>query len=249
MDATGVRMCGLALGMAAAALIAGSEIAVAAQCGRAAWFDLDGVTASGERADSSAMTAAHRTLPFQTKVRVENLANGRSVVVRVNDRGPFTKGRVIDVSKAAAAKLDMIRTGTANVRVTVVSGKGAELVGTCGPAREPAAPEIVTASAEVGLPEPRLRPHAAITPEAAINPLADTAEKVPVTPPGDVIPVVEGARLSLRFADAFAPEAEAPKLAEPLREKADTVIVPPPIDPHHGAAPREEWDRLQQVPQ
>jgi hypothetical protein len=70
-----------------------------------------------------------------------------------------------------------------------------------------------------------------------------------VTPPGDVIPVVEGASLSLRFADAFAPEAEAPKLTEPLREKADTVIVPPPIDPHHGAAPREEWDRLQQVPQ
>lgn len=73
--------------------------------------------ASGERFDENAMTAAHTTLPMPSLVRVTNLNNGRSAVVRVNDRGPFTKGRILDLSKAAASELDMIRTGTARVRV------------------------------------------------------------------------------------------------------------------------------------
>ncbi len=68
----------------------------------------------------SALTAAHRSLPFGAKVRVENLGNGRSVVVRINDRGPFVGGRVIDLSKAAAAQIGMINPGTAKVRVTRV---------------------------------------------------------------------------------------------------------------------------------
>jgi rare lipoprotein A len=80
-------------------------------------------TASGERMNAKALAAAHRTLPFGTRVRVENLANGRSVVVRVNDRGPFVRGRVIDVTQAAAQRLGMIRSGTAPVRVTVVDGR------------------------------------------------------------------------------------------------------------------------------
>jgi rare lipoprotein A len=67
-----------------------------------------------------AMTAAHKTLPLPAYVRVTNLANGRSVVVRVNDRGPFKKGRIIDLSYVAAAKLDMIRDGTATVEVVAV---------------------------------------------------------------------------------------------------------------------------------
>ena len=74
-------------------------------------------TASGERFDNAQLTAAHRTLPFGTRARVTNLANGRSVVVRVNDRGPFVTGRVIDLSQAAARRLDMVRSGTARVRV------------------------------------------------------------------------------------------------------------------------------------
>lgn len=64
-----------------------------------------GKTASGERSDPNALTAAHRTLPFGTQVRVTNNRNGRSVVVRVNDRGPFIRGRVIDVTPAAARQL------------------------------------------------------------------------------------------------------------------------------------------------
>ena len=66
----------------------------------------------------SEMTAAHRSLPFGTKVLVENLNNGRSVVVRINDRGPFVKGRIIDVSKAAASSLGMLGSGTVRVRVS-----------------------------------------------------------------------------------------------------------------------------------
>ncbi|MFP4106468.1 MAG: septal ring lytic transglycosylase RlpA family protein [Phycisphaerae bacterium] len=78
-------------------------------------------TASGEVFDQTALTAAHRTLPFGTRVRVTNLANGKSVVVRVNDRGPFVKGRIIDLSRAAAEEIGMIRSGTARVRLEVLS--------------------------------------------------------------------------------------------------------------------------------
>ena len=77
-------------------------------------------TASGERYDMDELTAAHRTLPFGTRVRVTNLENGRHVVVRINDRGPFRKGRVIDVSYAAARKLGLVHSGVAKVRVVVL---------------------------------------------------------------------------------------------------------------------------------
>lgn len=74
-------------------------------------------TASGERFNLNALTAAHRTLPFGTRVKVTNLDNGRSVVVRINDRGPFRRGRIIDLSRAAAEQLNMLRSGTAPVRL------------------------------------------------------------------------------------------------------------------------------------
>ncbi|MEM8725376.1 MAG: septal ring lytic transglycosylase RlpA family protein [Pseudomonadota bacterium] len=77
-------------------------------------------TANGERFNMRAMTAAHRTLPFGTKVRVTNPRNGRSVVVRVNDRGPFIRGRSIDLSRAAAEKIGMISRGHARVNMEVV---------------------------------------------------------------------------------------------------------------------------------
>ena len=77
-------------------------------------------TASGERFNKNAMTAAHKTLPLGTRVRVTNLANHRSVDVRINDRGPYSKGRIIDVSEAAARKLDMIQAGVVPVEVRVL---------------------------------------------------------------------------------------------------------------------------------
>ncbi|HEY0414212.1 MAG TPA: septal ring lytic transglycosylase RlpA family protein [Allosphingosinicella sp.] len=77
-------------------------------------------TANGERFNPMALTAAHRTLPLGTMLRVTNLGNGRSVIVRVNDRGPFTRGRVLDMSYAAAREIAMIGPGSAQVRLEVV---------------------------------------------------------------------------------------------------------------------------------
>ena len=74
-------------------------------------------TASGERYNMNKLTAAHRTLPFGAKVRVTNLENNRAVMVRINDRGPFVRGRIIDVSLAAAKRLDLTKKGTARVRI------------------------------------------------------------------------------------------------------------------------------------
>jgi rare lipoprotein A len=78
-------------------------------------------TASGERFNPSALTAAHRTLPLGSKLRVINQANGKSVIVRVNDRGPFVKNRLIDVSYAAARQINMVRAGKARVRLELLS--------------------------------------------------------------------------------------------------------------------------------
>ena len=78
-------------------------------------------TANGEIYDMHAMTAAHKTLPFGTVVEVYNRDNGKSARVRINDRGPFVKGRIIDLSKKGAKKIDMIGTGTARVEIRVVS--------------------------------------------------------------------------------------------------------------------------------
>jgi rare lipoprotein A len=83
-----------------------------AQCGSASWYSLPGKrTANGERMNPADMTAAHRTLPFGSKVKVTNQRNGRAVVVRINDRGPFIRGRIIDVSKAAARALGFVGAG------------------------------------------------------------------------------------------------------------------------------------------
>jgi rare lipoprotein A len=78
-------------------------------------------TASGERYDKSLLTAAHASLPFGTLVKVTNQNNGRSVVVRINDRGPFDGDRIIDVSRAAAKQLGILRVGVAPVRLEIVS--------------------------------------------------------------------------------------------------------------------------------
>lgn len=93
------------------------------QTGMASWYGPkfhSKTTASGEKFDMRRLTAAHRTLPFNTIVRVENLKNGRKVDVRINDRGPFIEGRIIDLSRKAAEKLGMIRDGVARVRIEVL---------------------------------------------------------------------------------------------------------------------------------
>jgi rare lipoprotein A len=86
--------------------------------GKASYYSGKGRTASGGHV--GALTAAHRSLPFGTKVRVTNLSNGRSAVVTINDRGPFVRGRIIDVSKGAANVLGMRHAGVARVRVSTL---------------------------------------------------------------------------------------------------------------------------------
>lgn len=123
--------------LAAAALAAGLAFAVSAcarlprpntagvETGVASWYGQEfhgRPTSSREIYDMNDLTAAHRTLPFGTYVMVTNLANDRSVVVRINDRGPFAKGRIIDLSYAAARVLGLVGPGTAQVRLDVLKG-------------------------------------------------------------------------------------------------------------------------------
>ena len=91
-----------------------------ASYGLASFYTEDERTASGEKFDPLGLTAAHRTLPFGTRLRVTNVATGRSVTVRVNDRGPFVQGRVVDVSYSAAEKLGIVERGVAMVKLDVV---------------------------------------------------------------------------------------------------------------------------------
>ena len=118
--------------------------ALEAETGDASWYGpgFHGrLTASGEVFDKEAMTAAHRTLPFGTLVRVRNLGNGREAVLRINDRGPFARGRILDVSEAAARKLGMVESGTARVRIEIVRSAEAPpgLSGSAAPGAAPAA--------------------------------------------------------------------------------------------------------------
>jgi rare lipoprotein A len=118
-----VRAKMIAVGLLGAAAIVPVDSAKAEQRGHASWYSLPAnKTANGERMNPNDLTAAHRSLPFGTRVLVENLSNGQSVVVRINDRGPFAGGRIIDLSKAAAASIGMIASGVANVRVSVAEG-------------------------------------------------------------------------------------------------------------------------------
>ncbi len=97
------------------------------QKGNASWYGREfhgRLTASGERFDMKQYTAAHRSLPFGTVVMVENLDNGRTVKVKINDRGPFKKERILDVSHAAASELGMLKTGEAMVGITVLDKNG-----------------------------------------------------------------------------------------------------------------------------
>lgn len=95
--------------------VAPSEAATPAGCGGASWYALTSRTASGERMNASHLTAAHKSLKFGTKLKVTNRNNGKSVIVRINDRGPFIKGRVLDLSRAAAHQIGMVQSGTASV--------------------------------------------------------------------------------------------------------------------------------------
>jgi rare lipoprotein A len=121
-------------------------------------------TANGELYDGDALTAAHRTLPMPVNVRVTNLKNGKSIIVRVNDRGPYARGRIIDLSRHAAELLDVVQTGTAPVRVTYLSR--ADLQGGAPPPPD-TPPEIAAALPAAPTAKVDIRPLNAV-PGAAV---------------------------------------------------------------------------------
>lgn len=111
------------------------------ETGIASWYGIPyhgRQTASGEVYDMYQLTAAHRQLPFQTWVEVENLTNGRRVEVRINDRGPFVGGRIIDLSQTAANRIGMLGPGTAHVRLTVIARPSGTAPGTSPVPAKPA---------------------------------------------------------------------------------------------------------------
>ncbi len=176
-------------------------------------------TSTGEPYDMYGMTAAHTSLPLPTYVRVTNLQNGRSVVVRVNDRGPFVDNRIIDLSYTAAAKLDMLRNGTAIVEVSSIDPPY-PAAPTPAPAPSPVAPvasplTLLTASAEAA-PAPSPPPASAPAPTAP----AATAAPATAAAPAAAAAAAGPTAISKTFfvqAGAFSDPANAQRLAEKLR--------------------------------
>jgi rare lipoprotein A len=179
-------------------------------------------TSMGEPYDMYGMTAAHKTLPLPAYVRVTNLQNGRSVVVRVNDRGPFVGNRIIDLSYSAAAKLDMLRNGTAMVEVRALDASAPPPVITAS--RTPAPAAAPPASAALTILPPAAVSPAAVSPAAVSPAAAAPAGAATATAPGAVAPAGSGvtnpaAPSPALFvqAGAFSDPANAERLAEKLR--------------------------------
>jgi rare lipoprotein A len=125
------------------------------EAGRASWYGSPGdgfayrTTANGETMDPDAWTCAHRSLPFGTIVTVENLLNGRVAMLRVNDRGPYARGRVVDLSRRGAAEIGLLGTGVAPVRIRLVAGVLKGHVTRAARRRPGAAPTVPTAAASL----------------------------------------------------------------------------------------------------
>jgi len=181
-------------------------------------------TANGELYDGNSLTAAHKTLPMPVNVRVTNLDNGKSIVVRVNDRGPYARGRIIDLSRHAAELLDVVQTGTARVRVTYLAR--ADL----GPGKAPApATPPAIANALPAAPSGRVEsaplasvPGAAVAAPVQARPLPVPVPSAPVQlastePSGQVdrVPVPKTNRLYVQVG-AFSNRANAQRLLNSL---------------------------------
>jgi rare lipoprotein A len=168
-------------------------------------------TSTGEPYDMYGMTAAHKTLPLPAYVRVTNLQNGRSIVVRVNDRGPFVGNRIIDLSYTAAAKLDMLRNGTALVEVRAIDPSTPLPVVTAS-----ATPAPAPGTQAAGAPAP-----AASAPAAAAPPVttAPAAVALAAVAPTTGVPVASPPTPAPLFvqAGAFSDPSNAERLADKLR--------------------------------
>jgi rare lipoprotein A len=191
--------------------------------GVASWYgpDFQGHnTSSGERYDMYGMTAAHKTLPIPCYARITNLSNGRSIVVRINDRGPFVGNRIVDLSYSAATRLDIVRTGTAFVELRTVR-PGTELtpppptVAAAAPAPSAPIPETIPPAAEVG---PATTP-ASVAPLEANEGVAETTPPAatPPTESTDVIAPAPQVALYIQVG-AFADPGNAQRVVQRLQE-------------------------------
>lgn len=126
-----------------------AEAAAAAQTGKASYYKHGKRTANGDRFDPHDYTAAHRTLPFGTRVLVTNLKNGKSVIVRITDRGPHTKGRIIDLSLGAADVVGLTALGITQVKIVPLGNPETKLP---APAAAPVAATTVAEAAAQGVP-------------------------------------------------------------------------------------------------
>jgi rare lipoprotein A len=166
-------------------------------------------TANGETYDMNTLTAAHRTLPLPSVVRVINLKNGRSLNLRVNDRGPFARGRIIDVSRRAAQLLDFQRAGTARVRVEIVAGESRRLKIAAINGQLPDSQKI-TGQAVAKQPVESQPISSTILPNKRERSLSDTSAQKTITPIAEVetqtvkrLPAVADSKLFIQ-AGAFA---------------------------------------------
>jgi len=165
-------------------------------------------TSSGEPYDMYAMTAAHKTLPLPSYARVTNLANGRSVVVRVNDRGPFVANRIIDLSYTAASKLDMLRDGTAMVEVRALTPGVPDVLGRSAESPPPALYVQTGAFADPGNAERELgRLHAAGLASAFVVPPLDARSHLYRVRIGPVASVAAFDALAAQLASLGIPDA------------------------------------------
>jgi len=203
-------------------------------------------TASGEVYDQNDLTAAHRTLPMPSLVRVTNLVNGRQITLKVNDRGPFAHGRIIDVSRRGAQLLDFERTGTARVRVEIMAEESRQMAYNAGaytiPPAPPAgntagSPQVIAAPAgqvsEEALPPlPGSRAAAPQPTQPTVKPGASAAptENKVVTPnpepDGKVVEVPVKATNMYVQAGAFTNQGNANRLLRQLAKLGPARIVP-----------------------
>ena len=171
----------ITVGLLGAAALLPVDHAKADQLGHASWYSLPAnITANGEQMNPNELTAAHRSLPFGTRVLVENLSNGQSVVVRINDRGPFIGGRIIDLSKAAAASIGMVNSGTAKVRVTTAGGSALAALGDATTKTKDGASLGATAKADIApseAPKQKVVAHTASRTKKSIGATASVAAK------------------------------------------------------------------------
>ena len=179
------------------------------ETGIASWYgpDFHGLaTANGETYDMNALTAAHRTLPMPSMVRVTNLDNGRQIALRVNDRGPFANNRIIDVSRRAAQLLGFEQQGTARVRVEIMDADSRQLAMLAGAATPPAQQTAAAGQAD-----------ALASPKVTAAPAGTVTEETLVPPSGT----------------AAAPAAQSAVLSKPAPEPIiATVTVPVAAGPH-----------------